>query len=139
MKFGETQLEDAEGAILAHSIRLPGRALKKGQVLDDTDLKALRAAGFETVVTARLESSDLDEDHAAAQIAEACAGEYTIVDSAFTGRCNIRADCSGLFVVEREGVDALNAVDEAVTLSTILPLTAVTPGQLIATVKIITF
>ena len=139
MKFGETQLKDAKGAILAHSIRLVERALKKGQVLDDTDLTALRAAGYETVVTARLGASDLDENRAAAQIAAACAGEYTIVDSAFTGRCNVRAERSGLFVVERESVDALNAVDESVTLSTILPLTAVTPGQLIATVKIITF
>ena len=100
MKFGEIQLKDAKGAILAHSIRLVERALKKGQVLDDTDLTALRAAGYETVVTARLEASDLDENRAAAQIAAACAGEYTIVDAAFTGRCNVRADCSGLFVVE---------------------------------------
>ena len=139
MKFGETQLKDAKGAILAHSIRLVERALKKGQVLDDRDLTALRAAGYETVLTARLEASDLDENRAAAQIAAACAGEYAIVDSAFAGRCNVRAERSGLFVVERESVDALNAVDESVTLSTILPLTAVTPGQRIATVKIITF
>ena len=139
MKFGEIPLDDAEGAILAHSIRLTGRALKKGRLLDDTDLAALRAAGHETVVTARLDETDLDENEAAARVAEACAGEHTTVDSAFTGRCNIRAASAGVLMVEREPIDALNAVDEAVTLSTIAPFAAVAPGQLIATVKIITF
>ena len=139
MKFGEIPLDKAEGAILAHSIRLTGRALKKGRVLDDTDLAALRAAGHETVVAVRLDETDLDENDAAARIAEACAGEHTTVDSAFTGRCNIRAASTGVLVVERARIDALNAVDEAVTLSTIAPFSAVAPGRLIATVKIITF
>ena len=33
MKFGPVPLADAEGAILAHSIRWDGGALKKGRVL----------------------------------------------------------------------------------------------------------
>ena len=35
MIFGPTPLDEARGAVLAHSIRLPGRVLKKGTVLDD--------------------------------------------------------------------------------------------------------
>ncbi len=139
MKFGEIALDEADGAILAHSIRLTGRALKKGRVLDGDDLEALRGAGYETVVAVRLEESDLDENQAASRVAEACAGANTTVDGAFTGRANIRAAATGVLVVERERVDALNAVDEAVTLSTIAPFEAVAPGRLIATVKIITF
>ena len=139
MKFGEVPLGDAEGAILAHSIRLTGRALKKGRMLDDTDLAALRAAGHQTVVAVRLEETDLGENDAARRIADACAGEHTTVDSAFTGRCNIRSASAGVLRVERDRIDALNSVHEAVTLSTIAPFAAVAPGQLIATVKIITF
>jgi len=139
VKFGEVPLDDAAGAILAHSIRLTGRALKKGRVLDDTDLAALRAAGHQTVVAVRLEETDLGENDAARQIADACAGNHTTVDSAYTGRSNIRAASAGVLEVERDRIDALNSVHEAVTLSTIAPFAAVAPGQLIATVKIITF
>jgi len=139
VKFGAIPLDEADGAILAHSIRLTGGALKKGRVLDADDVAALRAAGQVTVVAVRLEQSDLDENEAARRIAEACAGAHATVDSPFTGRCNIRAASAGVLVVERARVDALNAVDEAVTFATIAPFEAVAPGQLIATVKIITF
>jgi molybdenum cofactor cytidylyltransferase len=139
VKFGAIPLDDAEGAILAHSIRLTGRALKKGRVLDRADVAALRAAGHGTVVAVRLEPNDLDENAAALRIAEACAGAHTGVDMPFTGRCNIRATGAGLFVVDPGRVNALNSVHESVTLSTISPYAAVSPGQLVATVKIITF
>ena len=99
MKFGALPLDEAHGAILAHSIRLAGRALKKGRVLDQDDLDALRDAGEETVVAVLLEPTDLDENEAARRIATACAGDHTSVDRAFTGRCNIRADTAGVLVV----------------------------------------
>ncbi len=47
MKFGPTPLAEAEGAILAHGIKLPKLALKKGRVLTAADLAVLRAAGHE--------------------------------------------------------------------------------------------
>ena len=111
MKFGALPLDEAEGAILAHSIRLAGRALKKGRVLDPGDLQALRDAGHDTVVAVLLEAADLDENEAARRIAQACAGEHTSVDTAFTGRCNIRAAAAGVLVVQRAGVDALNSAE----------------------------
>ena len=121
MKFGPIPLGEADGAILAHSIRLADRALKKGRALDGGDLDALRAAGHDTVVAVRLENTDLDENEAARRVAEACARAYTTVDAAFTGRANIRAARAGVLVVMRKRVHALNAIDEAVTLSTIAP------------------
>ncbi len=139
MKFGPIPLGEADGAILAHSIRLADRALKKGRILDGGDLDALHAAGHDSVVAVRLEDTDLDENEAAKRVAEACARAYTTVDTAFTGRANIRAARAGVLVVMRKRVHALNAIDEAVTLSTIAPYETVALGQLVATVKIITF
>jgi len=40
MIFGPTPLEEAKGAILAHSLRLTGKVLKKGTVLDDEAIAA---------------------------------------------------------------------------------------------------
>ena len=50
MKFGAIHLDHAEGAILAHSVKLDRLALKKGRRLSGDDLAALRAAGARTVI-----------------------------------------------------------------------------------------
>ena len=55
MIFGETPLEEAEGAILAHALKLGPVSFKKGRVLSVDDVAALRKAGVDTVVAARLE------------------------------------------------------------------------------------
>ena len=74
MRFGETPVAQALGHVLAHGIRLPGGAMKKGRVLDAADLERLSAAGHETVVTASLEADDVAEDEAAEMLARALAG-----------------------------------------------------------------
>ena len=62
MKFGDTKLGEAEGAILAHSLRAGGRVFKKGRILGAADLAALGQAGFASVVAARLEPGDVGEN-----------------------------------------------------------------------------
>ena len=61
MKFGEFPLSEAKNAILAHSHRLPERALKKGRRLTPEDIDTLRAAGYKTVVCAKIEDGDILE------------------------------------------------------------------------------
>ena len=51
MRFGETPVEAARGHILAHSLRVGDGVLKKGRVLDGTDLERLAASGYRQVVT----------------------------------------------------------------------------------------
>jgi molybdenum cofactor cytidylyltransferase len=139
VKFGEVPVAEAEGAILAHSLRLAGIALKKGRVLSRADLDAIAAAGLQTIVAARLEPGDTREDEAAARIAAAAAGPNITVANAFTGRANLFAEARGLLVFDRDRLDHLNLVDEAVTLGTLPPFAVVEPRQMVATVKIIPF
>jgi molybdenum cofactor cytidylyltransferase len=139
MKFGEVPVPEAEGAILAHSLKLGATALKKGRVLARADLDAIAAAGLQYIVAARLEPGDLREDEAAARIAAAAAGPDITVANAFTGRANLFAEARGLLVFDRERLDRLNLVDEAVTLGTLPPFAVVEPRQMVATVKIIPF
>ncbi|MDB5649065.1 MAG: cytidylyltransferase family protein [Hyphomicrobiales bacterium] len=139
MKFGPVQLEMAEGGILAHSVKRDGLVLKKGTVLTHEHVTALRYAGLGDVVVAQLEQGDIGEDHAAAMLADAIAGEQVRVDPAFTGRANLFATCAGVLVVEPSLVDAVNAVDEQVTLATLPPFCTVVEGEMIATVKVIPF
>ncbi len=139
MIFGDTPLNEAEGAILAHSVKLDAARFKKGRRLSADDVVALERAGIKTVIAARLEPGDVHEDAAAGQIAEAILGPGLTMSAAFTGRANLVVAERGVLVVDRIRLDALNQVDEAVTLATLGPFDLVEPRQLAATVKIIPF
>ena len=139
MKFGRIATETAEGAILAHSIAVSGRRYKKGHVLGADDVKRLGEAGHADVMAARLEPGDVAEDRAAQTVADACIGPGAKTNAAFTGRCNLYAETAGVAVIDTERIDAINLVDEAVTIATVPAFETVEPGQMLATVKIIPF
>jgi molybdenum cofactor cytidylyltransferase len=139
MKFGAVRPDDALGATAVHSIRKDKLVLKKGTLLGPAEIAALKAAGIDEIVVARLEPGDVSEDQAAADIAAAVSGPSVRVDRAFTGRCNLFADAAGVLVVDKSAIDTLNRVDEAVTLATLPAFKPVVEGEMIATVKIIPF
>lgn len=139
MIFGDTPLDEAVGAVLAHSHRLEGRSLKKGRVLSDDDVAALRDAGYARVIAARLEGTDIGEDAAADRLAAAIAGPGTTASAAFTGRANLYAETAGVVLYDPVRLDAFNLVDEAITLALVPPYQAVEAGQMVATLKIISF
>jgi molybdenum cofactor cytidylyltransferase len=113
--------------------------LKKGTLVGAVEAAALDAAGIAEIVVARLEPGDVSEDVAAAEIATAIAGESVHVDRAFTGRANLFARSAGILVVDRDPIDQLNRVDEAITVATLSAYKPVVAGEMIATVKIIPF
>ncbi len=139
MRFGPVPVAEALGGVIAHAVRSGGLVLKKGTVVGEAEIAALRAAGIDTVTVAMVEGGDVGEDAAAARIAAAVAGSGVRVDPAFTGRANLFAEVAGVLVVEREGIDAVNRIDEAITLATLRAFAAVEPGEMIATVKIIPY
>ena len=132
-------LAEALGAVLAHTHRLPGGVLRKGSVLDAAMVALLAAAGQDQVIAARLDPGDVEEDAAAARLAECLTGPGLRATRASTGRVNLVAEAAGLLMVDRAGVDALNAVDEALTVATLPDRTSVGAGEMVATIKIIPF
>ncbi len=139
MRFGPTRIDEAEGAILAHGLKLPGIAYRKGRVLSADDIAALRGAGIGEVVVARLEADDVPENEAAHTLARAIAGEGVEVAAPFTGRCNLFARAAGLARIDAELVSALNAVDEAITVATLADYAATPARGMLATIKVIPF
>jgi molybdenum cofactor cytidylyltransferase len=139
MKFGGVTPEEARGATAVHSIRKGDLVLKKGTLIGDKEIAALKAADVREIVVARLEEGDVSEDQAAGEIAAAVAGQGVRVDRAFTGRCNLFADAAGVLVVDKDAIDELNRLDEAVTFATLPAFKPVVEGEMIATVKIIPF
>ena len=143
MRFGAVPLDQAEGAVLAHSAVLPDGKLGKGRLLSAADVARLAAAGVAEVVVARLEPGDVPEDEAADRVARALAAEPgsqgLTVTAPFTGRVNLYAAEAGVLTVEAAQIDALNALDEAVTVATLDDRTRVAARQMVATVKIIPY
>ena len=139
MIFGPTPLEEARGAILAHTLRLPGRVIKKGTVLDAEAVEALRAARHPEVIAARLEPGDVPENEAADRMAEAILRPLIARSRAATGRVNLTAETAGLLRVDAAMVDRLNGLDESLTLATLPDHAVVQPKDMLATLKVIPF
>jgi molybdenum cofactor cytidylyltransferase len=139
MKFGAVAPKNAVGATAVHTIRQGSLVLKKGTLIGPAEVTALEDAGIKEIVVARLEDNDVSEDVAAADIAKAVAGQGVHVDRAFTGRANLFAQSAGVLVIDKDAVDRLNRVDEAITFATLSAYKPVVAGEMIATVKIIPF
>ncbi len=139
MKFGRIATDQAAGAVIAHSLRVMGRKWKKGRLLSRYDVDVLLEEGVDTVVAARLESDDVDEDAAAEALARTLAGEGIEIRPAATGRCNLYSTCKGLLELRTEHINRINLVDEAFTVAVLPPYATVYEGQLVVSVKIIPF
>ncbi len=139
MRFGPTRIDEAEGTILAHGLKLPGLAFRKGRVLSAEDVAVLRNAGIGEVVAARLETDDVPENEAAQALARALAGDGVEVAAPFTGRCNLFARAPGLARIDAKLIGALNAIDEAITVATLDDYAHAPARGMLATIKIIPF
>jgi molybdenum cofactor cytidylyltransferase len=139
MKFGPASPGDALGGVTVHTLRQGSLVLKKGTTIGAAEVEALNKAGVKEIVVVRLEEGDVSEDVAAGDIARAIAGDGVDVERAFTGRANLFAAQAGVLVVDREAVDNINRVDEAITFATLPAFKAVVTGEMIATVKIVPF
>lgn len=139
MKFGAVNVSAALGAMLAHSLVCAGRRLRKGHILTQDDLTALKEAGTETVVVVRLDADDVNEDDAAAALANALDAEGVRTGGSATGRVNLFARHHGLLRVDASAIDRFNGVDPAITIATLPDHSQVATGDMIATIKIIPF
>lgn len=139
MKFGPVPVAESDGVVLARAIRHSGLTLKKGEWIGAGQIAGLEAAGVDEILGARLEAGEVDENEAARRLAEALAGANLNVDMAFTGRCNLRSNCSGLFMVNAAVIDRVNMIDETITIATLKPFRRVVEGEMVATAKIIPF
>lgn len=139
MKFGPIAIYEAEGAVLAHATTAGERRFRKAHRLNGEDVAALKAAGISEVVVAVLAPDDLGEDAAAEKIALSMSHRNVETKPAATGRVNLHAETAGVFTVDAKMIDAINAIDPAITIATLAQHAPVEAGQMVATVKIIPF
>ncbi|WP_341234572.1 molybdopterin-binding protein [uncultured Sulfitobacter sp.] len=141
MKFGAVATQDAAGALLAHSVALPNGRLRKGLRLDESHIADLLAAGVSQVTVAQLAVTDVDENTAAAQLAQALLADHPHLEmtNAFTGRVNLLAKGPGVAVLDVAALEAVNSVHPMITLATVPPFQQMANGGMVATIKIISY
>ena len=139
MQFGRVPVHSAATGILAHSVKYNNINLRKGTVLSVQHIRLLTLAGCESVVVARLEAGDLDENETARRIASCLSGENVSSKSPSAGRSNVFSDTSGLLVYDSHQLNEINLVTEAITIAALPPYTLSEAGQSLATIKIIPY
>ena len=117
MKFGAHPVGSCVGAVLVHAVYLETGRIRKGTRLTEADIDRLRDAGIESVIVARLEAGDVDEDSAADQLAACLLPSSVRLSVASTGRVNIYATTRGIVRFDRDRLKAINMIDEGITLA----------------------
>ena len=151
MKFGPVPLDQAAGALLAHSMEAAKPPyetgaryrIAKGTVLAATHVADLAEVGQGDVVVARLEATDIGENEAASRLARALAPDAQAlglrISGAGAGRVNLYATQAGVCVIDVAAIHALNGVDPMITIATVPPFHRVDANTMIATIKIIAY
>ena len=95
MIFGDTDVKNASGCMLAHAINLNALKFPKGHTLSEADCEELYRNGINVVKVARLEDFDISENDAALIIAQAICSHEKIgrisIKRSRTGRVNLVA------------------------------------------------
>ncbi|WP_299693363.1 molybdopterin-binding protein [uncultured Tateyamaria sp.] len=143
MIFGPVPVGQAQGTVLAHAMVGARGKITKGTVLDAAQVAALAEAGHDTLIVARLEPGDVNEDAAAAALAATLVpdpdAQRLRISGAGAGRVNLYATGPGIVALDRAAITALNAVDPMITLATVPPWHRVDAGTMVATIKIISY
>ena len=140
MKFGLISLDEAEGATLAHAVRVDGLAVKKGDTLTPERRRALgrrrSRSGRRGAARGRRRRRERGRDAPRdATCGRACPLAPRPSPAASICSPKRRAWLSST----PQSIDRLNAIDEALTVATLPRFRSVAEGDMVATVKIIPF
>ncbi|MDR0826731.1 MAG: molybdopterin-binding protein [Desulfovibrio sp.] len=133
---------EAAGLTLCHDITeiIPGKvkraAFRRGHVVRPEDIEHLLRLGKENLYIWEEDKDAVHEDEAARRLAAAFAGPGLTRGDPLEGRINFRASRRGLFVVNRELLDRVNAIPD-VTVATGHTMQAVKKNQLLAGTRVI--
>lgn len=110
--------EDALGQVLCHDMTqiIPGKykdaRFKKGHIVTEEDIPILLSMGKENLYVWEVKEGILHENDAAERMCAMCISEGMTRSEVKEGKIEIRASADGLFVVDREKLNAINAIDE---------------------------
>ena len=112
------KVQDAVGQVLCHDMTailesgFKGVKFKRGHVITQEDIPALLDIGKEHVFVWEPEAGEVHEDDASIALTEAMCGENLTVSGPSEGKMQVNAACDGLFLLNRQGLQAINRVPD---------------------------
>jgi molybdenum cofactor synthesis domain-containing protein len=109
---------DAEGHVLCHDVTqiirgvVKDAAFRKGHVVTKEDIPLLLSLGKEHLYVWEKQEGMLHEDEAALILYDICAGENMYPSSVKEGKIKVMAGIGGVFKVDAERLNAVNAMGE---------------------------
>lgn len=110
--------EDAVGHVLCHDItqiipgKVKGPVFRKGHVVTNEDIPVLLSVGKEHLYVWEKKEGILHEDEAAAILRDICINEYMEASKPKEGKIELTASMDGLLKINKEGLNAVNALGE---------------------------
>lgn len=114
MKFDTLPINQAEGKILAHNVSdsKGKRVLFKGKKLNQDHIKILKDLGNLDVYVVEINSSEVGENQAAIQIAEAISGAGINISNPNVGGVSLKSEGLGVLRVDRNLLNQINQHEE---------------------------
>ena len=138
----EIRTEDAVGQVLCHDMTqiIPGEykgpRFRKGHIITEEDIPVLLSMGKEHIYIMELTRGRLHENDAAERLCALCLGGGMRRSEPSEGKIEIFADRPGLFRVDRNRLNMINAVED-VMIATRRGNTAVEAGDKLAGTRVI--
>ena len=106
--------EDAEGAVLCHDITqiikgvTKDAVFRKGHIVTKEDIPVLLSVGKDQLYVWEKKEGILHENEAAEILCRMCEGAHMSRSEVKEGKIELKAECSGLLKVNRDGLKAVN-------------------------------
>ena len=133
---------DAVGQVLCHDMTqiIPGQykdaRFRKGHIVTAEDIPVLLSMGKENLYIFELGAGQLHENDAAERMCSLCLGDGMRRGEVKEGKIELFAEQDGLFLIDREKLNAVNAIDELM-IATRHGDTAVHAGDKLAGTRVI--
>ena len=134
--------EDAEGAVLCHDITqiikgvTKDAVFRKGHIVTKEDIPVLLSVGKDQLYVWEKKEGILHENEAAEILCRMCEGAHMSRSEVKEGKIELKAECTGLLKVNRDGLKAVNRFGQMM-IATRHGGFAVTKGDKLAGTRII--
>lgn len=134
--------EDAVGTVLCHDMTqiIPGvtkdARFRKGHIVTEEDIPVLLSMGKENLYVFEKPEGWLHEDEAAERLLALCFGPNMTRSGTKEGKIEVKADCDGLFLVDRDRLRLVNGQDQLM-IATRMGNVAVKKGDKLAGMRVI--
>ena len=138
----EIKVQDAVGQILCHDVTqivrgvVKDAAFRKGHVITAEDVPELLKLGKENIFVWEDDETKLHENDAAEILRAICQGDNLTATEVKEGKIELKATCDGVFHVNAQKLNEINAVDE-ICIATVKQNIPVRKGKSVVGMRVI--